>query len=125
MTASGNILHDDYQRDMQLTLDNTALTGSIEQGTYDSWKALWAAQNVTGVDWLQDTSWDGTNSLAVTLENGSTWIVPADSTLTSLTISDNSTVSAPEGKTLVMTVDGKETPIQSGTYTGTIVISVK
>jgi hypothetical protein len=124
MNASGNILHDDYQRDVQLTLDNTALTGSIEQGTYDSWKALWAAKNVTSADWLKDTSWDGTNSLAVTLENGSSWIVTEDSTLTSLTIGDNSTVSAPNGKTLVMTVDGKETPIQSGTYTGTIVIAV-
>jgi hypothetical protein len=125
MTAVGNILHDDYQRDMQLTLDNTALTGSIERGTYNSWQALWAAQNVTSADWLQDTSWDGTNSLAVTLQNGSTWIVTEDSTLTSLTISDDSAVSAPDGKTLVMTVDGQETPIQSGTYTGTIVISVK
>jgi hypothetical protein len=125
MTAVGNILHDDYQRDMQLALDNTALTGSIERGTYNSWQALWAAQNVTSADWLQDTSWDGTNSLAVTLQNGSTWIVTEDSTLTSLTISDDSAVSAPDGKTLVMTVDGQETPIQSGTYTGTIVISVK
>jgi hypothetical protein len=125
MTAAGNILHDDYQRDMQLTLDNTTLTGSIEQGTYSSWKVLWAARNVTSADWLKDTSWDGSNSLAVTLQNGSTWIITEDSTLTSLTISDDSTVSAPDGKTLVMTIDGKETPIQSGTYTGTIVISVK
>ena len=37
MSAVGDILHDDHQRDMQLTLDSTALTGSIEQGWFESW----------------------------------------------------------------------------------------
>ena len=65
------------------------------------------------------------SQLAVTLSDGATWTLTGTSYLTSLTISDNSTVSTPDGKILVMTVDGIETLIQSGTYTGTIVISVK
>jgi len=125
MTVAGSILHDDYQRDMQITLDNTTLTGAIEQGSYDRWKALWAAKGITSANWLKDNSWSGTNSLAVTLQNGSTWVVSGDSTLTRLTIDDSAAVSAPAGKTLVMTVNGTETPITAGTYSGAITLTVR
>jgi hypothetical protein len=63
------------------------------------------------------------SKLAVTLSNGATWTVTDTSYLTSLTI-DDGTVQATDGKQVVMTVDGVETPIVSGTYTGNIVISV-
>jgi hypothetical protein len=125
MAASGDILHDDYQPDMEITLDSTTLTGAIALGSYDSWFALWADKDVTDAAWLQDSSWSGTNSLAVTLQNGAEWTVTADSTLSSLTISDDSTLSAPDGMELVMMVDGVETQLESGkTYTGNITLSV-
>jgi hypothetical protein len=87
---------------------------------------LWADKGVTEAAWLQDSSWSGTNSLVVTLQNGAEWTVTADSTLSSLTISDDSTLSAPDGMEVVMMVDGVETQIESGkTYTGNITLSVK
>jgi hypothetical protein len=65
------------------------------------------------------------STLAVTLSDGATWTVTDTSYLTSLTISDGN-IQATDGEQVVMTVDGVETPIVSGTsYTGSIVISVE
>jgi hypothetical protein len=64
------------------------------------------------------------SKLAVTLSDGATWTVTDTSYLTSLTINDGN-IQATDGKQVVMTVDGVETPIASGTYTGNIVISVE
>lgn len=60
-------------------------------------------------------------------ENASvpTWVVSGDSTLTHLTIDGSAAVSAPAGKTLVMTVNGTETPIAAGTYSGAITLTVR
>jgi len=125
MTVAGDILHDDYQRDMKVTLEGTALTGAIRQGTYKTWKALWSAKGVSSANWLQDTSWSGSNTLSVTVQNSSTWTVTGDSSLTSLTIANGASVTAPSGKTMIMTVNGVEAAIKPGAYTGTIVISIK
>jgi hypothetical protein len=65
------------------------------------------------------------SKLAVTLSDSATWTVTDTSYLTSLTI-DDGTIQAAEGKQLVMTVDGVETPIESGiTYTGNIILTVE
>jgi len=65
------------------------------------------------------------SKLAVTLSAGATWTVTDTSYLTSLTIS-NGTIQAADGKTVVMTVDGVKTPIESGkTYTGKITLTVR
>ncbi|NTV89400.1 MAG: S-layer homology domain-containing protein [Clostridiales bacterium] len=125
MTVTGNILHEDYHRNMTVTLDKTSLTGAIVQGTFDSWKSLWSAKGVTKANWLKDTSWTGSNSLAVTVKSGSTWTVAGTSSASSLTIETGAAVNAPSGKTLTMTVDGKDTKIAAGSYKGSIVLTVK
>ena len=38
---TGNISHEDYQRPMRLTLNNTTFTGSIQSTGIDEWLALW------------------------------------------------------------------------------------
>ncbi len=62
--------------------------------------------------------------VAVSLDKKSRWVVGKTSYITKLTIAQKGTVVAPEGHRLVMTVDGKETPISVGTYSGRIVLEV-
>jgi hypothetical protein len=57
------------------------------------------------------------------VEPGSAWTVTEITELGSLTISEGATVTAPEGKSLSMTVDGVETGIAPGTYKGKIVLT--
>ncbi|MGB9661075.1 MAG: S-layer homology domain-containing protein [Moorellaceae bacterium] len=126
MDVEGDILHEDYQRNMVVDLKDTTLKGAIVKGTYDSWKALWEAKGVTSANWLPDESWSGSNSLEVNVGAGSTWVVTEDSSLTKLTVAEGASVVAPEGYSLTMTVNGVATPIEAGrTYEGEIVIKVK
>ena len=60
------------------------------------------------------------NPVNVTMQNGSTWMITGSNYLTSLTIDETSTI---KGMGLVMTVDGVETEIAAGTYTGEIVLT--
>ncbi len=131
MSVTGNILHEDYQRKMDLVLDNTDLTGAVVTGTMASWNStmesyvddLWQADDpavggVVGevaeandiskeavVDLLEkndsyETFW-GTN---LTL-NDSDWTVTDTSSLTTLTVDQESSIQAPEGKTISFYVD--------------------
>jgi hypothetical protein len=61
--------------------------------------------------------------MKVTLDGGSTWVVDKASYLTGLTITEGAVIEGPEGAKVTMTVDGKETTIQAGTYEGKIVLS--
>lgn len=65
------------------------------------------------------------NGVLVTLGSGSTWTVTGTSYLTRLELAADAALKAPDGKTLTMTVDGTETPVAPGTYTGKIVLSVQ
>lgn len=63
--------------------------------------------------------------VSVKVLDGSTWVVPKTSYLSSLRYDATSSVSAPAGKTLTMTVDGTVTKLKAGrTYSGAIVLSV-
>jgi hypothetical protein len=74
---------------------------------------------------VENRAYDNESSkIAVALSDGAVWVVTDTSYITSLTVSDG-TIQAADGKEVVMTVDGVETPIESEqTYTGNIVISV-
>ncbi|MDD6239199.1 MAG: hypothetical protein PUA87_07165 [Oscillospiraceae bacterium] len=54
----------------------------------------------------------------------SQWTVNKTCYLGGLTIAEGAKIQAVEGKTLSMTVDGKETAIVPGTYTGKIVLTI-
>jgi len=63
-------------------------------------------------------------STSKTVESGSTWVVNEKYQLNgTLTIGQGSTVKAPDGQLLTMTVNGIETAIRPGSYTGAIVIT--
>jgi hypothetical protein len=64
------------------------------------------------------------NGMIVTLKGGTVWTVTGTSYLTSLTIGDGSSVAAPKGSKVTMTVDGVAKPLQAGTYEGAIMLTV-
>ncbi len=107
---TGDILHQDYHRQMTVTLENAALTGSIQSYTMQMWNDLWSTENLTamleaaGLDTaaltesraeairaalIVDESYDGDeNKTGVNLyiDGDSTWTVTATSSLGSLTV---------------------------------------
>jgi hypothetical protein len=64
------------------------------------------------------------NGVIVTLTNGSRWTVTGTSYLTSLTIDEGSTITAPKGNKVTMMVDGVVKTIEPGGYKGKIVLTV-
>jgi hypothetical protein len=58
------------------------------------------------------------------VDSGTTWTVDKTTDLGSLTIAPGAQVVAPEGKSLTLSVDGTETPIAPGTFSGKVVLSV-
>jgi hypothetical protein len=65
------------------------------------------------------------NGVIVSLDADSIWTVTGTCYLTSLTIEDGAIVTAPDGYSVAMTVDGVPTTIEAGTYSGAIVLTVK
>lgn len=62
--------------------------------------------------------------LDVMQQNGLT-MVPVSGESREYTIAEGATLIAPEGKRLTMTVDGVETPLESGTYCGRVALTVE
>ncbi|NTV90242.1 MAG: hypothetical protein HGA22_07780, partial [Clostridiales bacterium] len=115
MSPVGDILHEDYQRDMTVSLTNTNLTGSIFQGTHATWNTLWSSKGVDSANWLPNSSWTGTNNLTVTLDAASTWTVDGESIISSLTAADADSLKPGTGFTsLYITVDGSPVTIEDG-----------
>ena len=117
MDVEGDIVHDDYQRDLIVTLSDTTLTGAITTATADSWYEQWADYaDDDSAYWTtinNDTYNTDTHETDITLTDGSVWYVTADSNITSLTIEDTSMVVVAEGVTLTV---GDEV-YEAGTYT--------
>lgn len=115
MEAAGDVIHEDYQRDMYLVLSNSALSGAIMAYDCDHWNAVAAAEGFS--DYALDASYATPHGVSLTLEDGASWTVTGESRLASLTVGAGCSVSGS------MTVDGVPTPIGEGTYTGVIVIT--
>jgi hypothetical protein len=65
------------------------------------------------------------NGVIVSLASGSRWAVTGTSYLTSLTLDATSSVTAPPGQSVSLTVNGTPTAIEpGGSYTGALVLSV-
>jgi hypothetical protein len=87
-----------------------------------------AAPATLSVTAVNHSTWTGAvkgKSVMMDISDGSVWTVNGDSQLASLTIDNKSCIAAPEGKEVVMTVDGVETPLAEGTYNGIITLTVK
>ena len=64
------------------------------------------------------------NGVIVSFDASSVWTVTGDCYLTSLTTAEGTTIQAPEGKKLSITVNGMPIEITAGTITGNIAIRV-
>ena len=109
----------DGVRNMALTFDNAAVTGIISAS-----KALHRVEKVFKdnceelgevINTVQPVV---NNGVIVTLKNGATWTVAGTSYLSSLTIDDTSSVVG------TLLVDGKETALVPGIYTGALTLTI-
>ena len=117
-------------RSLEVTLDNSTVTGAISLGQ-DTWEVTYFA---SGSNTMQAIGYAAATELGSFHEEGfglsltltgATWNVTEDSYLTALTIDDASSIAGADGAEIVMTVDGVETAVEAGSYEGEIVISVK
>lgn len=126
MSVTGSILHEDYQRYMYLSLDDTNFEGKVTSGTYEDWVGLWSEYG-DDLNWLPDSSWSKINGVYMTIENNSVWTVTGESTLNGITIDSGSSITSTDNMVLEITVDGNsmspEDIIESGTITGEIIIT--
>ncbi len=123
MDVTGDVKNYDYQRSVEIVLDNTSWTGASLVWDAEDWNAYWDyADGMDYVYWCNldaDTYNVEHHGTSLTLENGSVWTVSADSELDSLTISADSQVIYGEA-----TVDGVAVTLEPGqTYEGDIVIT--
>ena len=145
MDVTGDILDEDYERVMYITLDNTTLDGAIVSGTCESWNEYWLAagyvedytiglaSNTFGSEapldaFAHNITVNGDGSCEVTeygddqgtslwLTNGSVWNVAGASNLTELTVDAGSVING------VVTVDGEAVDVTDGGFwTGDIVV---
>jgi len=121
MKAEGDILNEDYQRDLFLSLTRTSLTGKIVSGTADTWNALCKEKGFVKYA-INPDGYKSVHGVNLILQTGSEWKVTGESTLTALTIGEGAKIAAPQGKKLTMTVDGVDTAIKAGSYKGKIVL---
>jgi len=145
MNLTGDIIHEDYQRELRLQLKNTSIAGVISYSTVEEFRADisdYIDKTVAGDAVLKakvdassmksklvpDASYDctggisveGSRGMSLSLDKDSVWIVTGDSKLTALSIADDAEIKAAEGARPVMTVDGVETAIKAGNYSGDI-----
>lgn len=116
MDVTGDILHEDYQRQMTVDLEHTTLTGNLVSGTMDSWNQQWA--DYGEVNWVVDDSFDADYGIALTVGDGAVWNVTGDSSLRSLTVAEGGTIQGD------ITLDGEPLSPEPGeTYTGDIQVT--
>jgi hypothetical protein len=114
-------------KNMALTFDNTGITGVISSSEAHHSKSILYVNKedykLFGV--VTNTAHEAINNgVIVSLKSGSNWTVTGTSYLTSLSIEAGSTITAPRGYKVIMTVDGVEKRISAGEYKGQIMLGV-
>ena len=110
MDVTGDIINDDYQRPMRVTLANTTLTGAIHSNTCEDWNALSDAE-FEGQYKLNPDGYKTVWGVELTLTGGAVWNVTETSVLTDLVINDGCRVNG----TITENADGTLTvePMES------------
>ena len=114
-------------KNLGLTLNNSKVTGVISSATQkyrDGLTLIDESNRLEMANITQTAAPTVNNGVCVALDEKSAWIVTGTSYITALTIAEGAKLTAADGKTLTMAVDGAETAIVPGTYTGTIVLTV-
>ena len=90
MDVRGDIAHEDYQRDFTLTVQDTVITGAMNEYDCEEWKRAAAMEGFS--DYAPDDAYNTHHGLKVILTNQSVWNVTADSHLTMLAVGEFSRV---------------------------------
>ncbi|MBP2649445.1 MAG: hypothetical protein H6Q74_270 [Firmicutes bacterium] len=114
------------KQNMVVTLNNSNLTGVVSSTEAHHRVASISSSEYAELGEVTNTPRAAINNGAiVVLNSDSKWTVTATSYLTSLTVDSTSTITAPEGCSVSMTVNGTTMSIIAGTtYTGAIILTV-
>ncbi len=110
-------------RNMVVNLKNASLTGVVSsaKAAYRDGLTIVDVRDLEELDTVVQTPAEAINNgTIVSIDADSVWTVTGDCYLTCLKMDEGAKLVGAEGKTVKMTVDGTETPIQAGTYTGKI-----
>ncbi len=91
MNVTGDIVNDDYQRAMRVTLAGTTLTGAIYSNTCEDWNALCEAE-FDGQYILNPDGYETVWGVELTLSEGAVWNVTETSVVADLIINDGCVV---------------------------------
>ena len=109
---------------MVLTFDKANITGIITASSAKHAKDTITSEDYKLLGEVSNTAIEAVNNGVIVTLTGSTWTVTGTSYLTSLTIGEGSSISAPEGYSVTMTVNGVKKAIGAGSYKGKIVLTV-
>jgi hypothetical protein len=110
---------------LSLNLNKSSIAGVISASESHHPSPKISKENQTEFHSITDTAKPAVNNgVIVNLTNGSMWTVTGNSYLTGLTIADGSTVTAPQGSKVNMTVNGAKTEIKAGKYYGKIALTL-
>ena len=120
---------DDLQgaKNLGLNLKNVRIEGILSSATQAYREGLFVIEPVNRLELSNVTQTAAptvNNGVIVSLDEASSWTVTGTSYITALNLADGAVLTAPEGKSLSMTVDGVATAIAAGRYTGKIVLTV-
>ena len=112
-------------KNLGLTFRNVQMTGVISSATqaYREGLNLITEKNREELSNVTQTAAPTVNNgVVLSLDQDSVWTVTGTSYLTALTLAEGAKVTGVDGRPLTMLVDGAETPIAPGTYTGKIAL---
>ena len=110
-------------KNLGLTFDNTDVTGVITSSDAHHAKSTIGAEDFRLLKEVTNTPSPAVNNgVIVSLKNGSTWTVTGTCYLTSLSFDKGTSINAPAGYKVSMTLDGEPQLLRPGTYTGAIVL---
>ena len=127
VTLNGDIINSMTSKgDVVVSFENSAITGAITTATQAPSGEKPSKEKYYLIGEIKNTYCAVADKYGVkaTIGNNSKWVVDKTSYLTGLTIADGASVTAPNGNSIAMTVDGAATPIKAGAYKGKIVITV-
>ncbi len=114
-------------KNLALNLKNVRIEGVISSATQAYRDGLFVIEPINRLELSNVTQTAAptvNNGVIVSLDEKSVWTVAGTSYITALSLAEGAVLTAPEGKTLTMTVDGVETAVVAGSYTGKIVLTV-
>ena len=120
MELQGDILHEDYQRDLFLAMENVQFNGKIVTGTVETWNKT-AMQEGFPEYIIDPDGYQTVHGTHLRLERQTTWTVTGRSSLRELILEPGTTIRAKHGG-VSMTLDGVPVALVPGCYRGEIVL---